>query len=134
MSERPDIESEIERPAKPELAKVYEWGGKALFPFSAGRHTALQRVNVIGGSELEAACALVRLCQMTPEEVSAIRGAECKRFHIELAEWMDKEGIALGTKTKAKTQAILALYDAILGDLYAAEGLDVAEQSKGGNG
>lgn len=135
MSARIDIDAE---PAQStEIAKVYEWEGKPLLPFSAGRHCALQRIKVIGGSEMEAASAMVRLCQMQPAEVAAIRGERVAEFHAELADWMDRNGIGLGTKCKDNTAAILSLYGRILADLYEVERLvpeTTGAPPQGGNG
>lgn len=122
MSERIDLESPAAN-AEPEIARVYEWNGKALLPFSAGRHMALERLKTIGGSRLETACSVVRLCQMEPAEVSQVRDEGCQEFQDALAEWMDKEGIGLGAKRQEKTDAIIRLFNEMMDDLYEAKSL-----------
>jgi len=121
MSERPDPDSEASAPASDELGKVYRWGEKTLLPFSAGRQTALQRIQVIGGSVIEAAAALVLLCSLESSEVVKIRGEGCNQFLLDLETWMEREGVGLGTDRKARTDALVALYNQILDDIYHAE-------------
>lgn len=123
MNDRPDPDAESLQPASDELGKVYEWQGKPLHPFSAGRQTALQRIQVIGGSAIEAASALVLLCSMEPQEVARIRGDACNQFLVDLEQWMERECVGLGTAREAKTNALLDLYNRILNDIYTAEKL-----------
>jgi hypothetical protein len=125
---RPDVESQPE--ATEELSRVYQWNGEDLLPFSAGRHTALQRLRVIGGSEYEAAAALIRICQLPSDEVARLRGEACSEFHVELAEWMDQQGIGFGAARKEKTAQLVNLYRDILNDLYEVQ--RIGPESDGG--
>jgi hypothetical protein len=127
-----DFDAEADQPTQ-EIAKNHEWNGKPLFPFSVGRQMAFQRLDVAGQSIYEAACALVRLCQMTPEEVNRVRGAEVEPFLLGLPAWAEKEGIGAGDANDAKTTELLKLYDAVWLDLYDAESVEPVEKSKGGN-
>lgn len=135
MSDRRDIDSETEKPSE-ELAKAYEWDGKPLLPFSIGRQTAWLRLGVTAASDIEAASALVRLCQLEPEEVTKIRGAGVARFLFDLEDWMEKQGVGLGADKKAKTNALVALYDEIIANLYDAQKLAPVAQggASSGNG
>lgn len=122
MSDRKDIDAIADKAElKEEISRTYEWNGKPLLPFSVGRHTALQRLHVAQGSQMEAAAALVRLCQLPPEEVVRIRGEECSKFLVELEAWMNAEGIGLGSVKKAQTAKLVTLYNTILDDLYEAD-------------
>jgi hypothetical protein len=111
-NQRPDVdfESEAELPPAP-ARKVFEWAGKPLEPFNAGRLMAMQRLGVVGGSVMEAAAAVVRLCQLPISEVVMIRRERCATFLLELGEWMDREAIGIG---KPNTEAITDLYADIL--------------------
>jgi hypothetical protein len=120
---RRDADAEADILPTQEIGRIYEWNGKPLQPFSVGRHCALQRLKVVGGSVLESAATLVRLCELSPAEVSAIRGDECDRFLSDLEAWMDANGVGLGAARKEKTEKLVALYDQIIGDLYDAESI-----------
>lgn len=106
---------------EPEMSRVYSWDGKEIQPFSYGRQTAFQRCGVVGGSGMEAAVVLVKLCTMSAKDVSAIRGDAVEPFLRACEEWAELNGIGLGTGRKAKTEAIVKIYNDILNDLYEAE-------------
>jgi len=108
-------------PQEQEIARAYKWEGVELQPFSFGRHAAFQRCGVIGGSTMESAVVLVKLCMMSPVEVSAIRGDAVAPFLALCSDWADAQGIGLGTSRKAKTEAIVKIYNDILNELYEAE-------------
>jgi hypothetical protein len=137
MSDRPDFDAEAPKPEKHDVGRVFEWGGKRLEPFSAGRHMALQRLGIqtyeeTGDSQMEIAAAVVRLCQMDARDVALLRGERAKQFLVELAKWMDSENIGLGNKAgrQERKQELFRVYGEIMADLYDAQAM-APEPEKG---
>lgn len=131
---RRDIDSEAEEEkVAPGIARIHEWNGKPLSPFSSERHCAFQRLGVLAADDssrtsvIEAAAVTIRLCQLTPAEVSRIRGAGIAKFHEELGGWMEEQNIGFGNKgeRQKRTEAAIKIYDEIWDDLFDVQSIQI---------